>query len=164
MVDVKEDPFEFLAADEDDVVPFSEPKPAPKLAQLADVGVEHVGHARITLKGGGGFDVPWIPLEFGTIDEAHAALTNPDTQRKLAELMDVVAKANALFINKVNSVSPPKSSPSGGAPARPGQEAPAGTPEAPGPGWTYKSGTGKNGKPWKAWMPPRGSDESPVWL
>lgn len=156
------DVFADIPADEDDLVPFSDP-PAKKAVELPDLTVGEGGKADITLKGGAGYDVPWIPLGFPSIDAAHAALTDPETQRKLAELMDVVAKANALFNSKVAAVQPPKGN-KGGAPARPGAEAPAGTPEAPGPGWTYKTGVGKNGKTWKAWMPPRGSDESPVWL
>jgi hypothetical protein len=162
------DPFADVPADDTDPAPFEEPAPkkaAPKKA-AATVTVSEGGRADITLKGGAGFDVPWIPLGFGSIAEAHASLTNPETQKQLAELFDVVAKANALFAAKVAAVAPSKpSGGSGGAPARPGQEAPAGTPEAPGPDWTYKTGVNsKTGKTWKAWMPPRGSDAQPVWL
>jgi len=46
----------------------------------------------------------------------------------------------------------------GGAPAA--SDRPAGV----GAGWTLREGTGKNGKPWKGWFPPRGSTEKPVWV
>lgn len=164
------DPFEAIADDTAEGVPFEEPaapkKAAPKKAAAAAVSVSEGGKADITLKGGAGFDVPWIPLGYGSIAEAHASLTNPETQKQLAELFEVVAKANALFAAKVAALAPAKpAGGSGGAPARPGAEAPAGTPEAPGPDWTYKTGVSPNtGKTWKAWMPPRGSDAKPVWL
>lgn len=162
------DPFaESVPADDTFAEPPAEaPKKAPAKKAAAPVAPVTVGggKADITLKGGAGFDVPWIPLGYSSVAEAHADLTNPETQRQLAELFDVVAKANALFASKVAAAAPAKADTRGGAPARPGNEPPAGTPEAPGPDWTFKTGIGKNGKTWKAWMPPRGSDAQPVWL
>jgi hypothetical protein len=160
------DPFENAPLDADEPTPFEEPAPKPaRKPKTNSVAVDGTSKAKVTLKGGPGYDVPWIPLVYGSIDEAHADLTNPETKRKLAELFEVVAKANTLFAKKVSEFSPQKPKTVGGAPTRPGQEAPAGTPEPPGPDWVYKTGVNaKTGKAWKAWMPPRGSDENPVWL
>lgn len=44
--------------------------------------------------------------------------------------------------------------------APPGPARPDNVPE----GWTYKEGTSKNNKPYKAWFPPRGVDASPIWV
>lgn len=148
------DVFADIPADEDDLVPFSEPKATPKAVLTSDAE----GKLVVTLKGGAGFDAPWLVYHATSVDDALGLFTDPG---KLANLMEKVQSASKFFVG-LNPAKPKANS--GGAPARPGNEAPAGTPEAPGPGWTYKTGVGKNGKTWKAWMPPRGSDESPVWL
>lgn len=153
------DPFaEIEATSDDDVVPFSEPpkKAAPKKAAAKPAGDE--GKLVVTLKGGAGFDAPWLVYHATSLDDALDLFGDPG---KLANLMERVQSAGKFF----TGLAPKSSAPaSGGAPARPGNEPPAGTPAAPGPDWTYKAGVGKNGKTWKAWMPPRGSDASPVWL
>lgn len=46
------------------------------------------------------------------------------------------------------------------APAQSGPSRPANVPD----GWTYKEGTNKNGKPYKAWFPPRGVEATPIWV
>lgn len=157
MANVKEDPFSDIPVTEDDVVPFA-PSDKPTLAPVVAGDAE--GKLTVTLKGGAGFDAPWIVYHAATVDDALGLFTDPG---KLANLMERVQAAGKFF----TGLAPAKegrSTGSGGAPARPGAEAPAGTQAAPGPDWTYKTGQGKNGKPWKAWMPPRGSDASPVWL
>lgn len=138
----------------DDAVPFtdSEKPAAPAVTQDSE------GKLVVTLKGGAGFDAPWLVYHATSVDDALALFADPG---KLANLMERVQKAGAFF----TGLAPAKAAQSGGgAPARPGSEPPAGVPAAPGPDWTYKTGVGKNGKTWKAWMPPRGSDEKPVWL
>jgi hypothetical protein len=156
------DPFEDATVDDTDVAPFEAPAPkkaAPKKAAVkADPDSE--GKLTVTLKGGAGFDAPWIVVHAGSVDDALEVFQADAT--KLASLMDRVQAAGKYFVG----LAPAKpASGSGGAPARPGAEAPAGTPTAPGPDWTYKSGVNaKTGKTWKAWMPPRGSDDPPVWL
>lgn len=157
------DPFDAIA---DDSVgePFEDTPPAVKKAAPKKVAVkadpEGEGKLTVTLKGGAGFDAPWIVVHAANVDDA-LDLFQGDAS-KLASLMDRVQSAGKHF----TGLAPAKpAGGSGGAPARPGAEAPAGTPEAPGPDWTFKTGVNANtGKTWKAWMPPRGSDAKPVWL
>ncbi len=155
------DPFADVVADTDAPEPFTEApakKAAPKKVTPKAEVVAGEGKVTITLKGGAGFDAPWIVVHAADIPDAYLQLSG-DNAALLVELMEKVKKAGAHF-----SGGSAKSGSSGGAPARPGNEAPEGTAEAPGPDWTYKTGVGKNGKTWKAWMPPRGSSENPVWL
>lgn len=112
-----------------------------------------------TFKGGVGFDAPWVVTRARTIDEADALL-----DKKLADYFAKVQRVSAKFIELGGGA---KSAPaSAAAPAR--TQPPSGSPEAPGPDWVYKSGvtkSGKNqGKTWQAWMPPRGSNEDPVFF
>jgi hypothetical protein len=156
------DPFNDVPVDEDAVEPFSdEPakKPAAKKAAAKKEPASDREGVTVTLKGGAGFDSPWIVIHASDIQDAYDQVSG-DNASILAKLMDRVRHAASHF----TSLGGATTGPSGGAPARPGNEAPAGTAEAPGPDWTYKTGVGKNGKTWKAWMPPRGSSESPVWL
>lgn len=106
----------------------------------------------VTLKGGAGFDAPWVVVHADDLQEAHEVLTDP-----LLDLVQGAAQKAAESFRGLNTAAP------AAAPARPG--APTPPPGAPGPDWTYKEGVGKTGKPWKAWMPPRDQPGlSPVWL
>jgi len=155
---INTDPFADVTADADDVVPFTEPVKKAPAKKESKVSVDTEGKLTVTLKGGPGFDAPWIVIHASDVDGALDLFGDP---AKLATLMERVQSAGKFF----TGLAPAKAAPTGGgAPARPGAEAPAGVPAAPGPDWTYKTGVGKNGKTWKAWMPPRGSDASPVWL
>lgn len=153
------DPFADVPAD-DSPEPFTEePKKAPAKKVAAKKPAEQPGRegVTVTLKGGAGFDAPWIVIHAQDIGDAYEQLSG-DFAAVLVELMDKVKKAGSYF------AAGSKQGASGGAPARPGNEAPPGTPAAPGPEWQYKTGVSKAGKTWKGWFPPRGSDESPVWL
>ncbi|AOQ27976.1 ribonucleoside reductase class II [Mycobacterium phage Mundrea] len=156
-----------------DAPPPEAPKKAPakkaaaKKAAPAVVEVGSDGKHVVTLKGGAGFDAPWYVIHASGLDEVEELFAGEDAAR-LAAVMERIQTAAKHFV----SLGPAKAAGGNGggggggrsnAP-RGAQEPPAGTPPAPGPDWTYKSGTGKNGKPWSAWMPPRGSDEKPVWL
>ncbi|QHB38079.1 ribonucleoside reductase class II [Mycobacterium phage Noelle] len=155
-----------------DAPPPEAPKKAPakkaaaKAAPAKAAAASGEGKVVLTFKGGSGFDAPWIVIHAEDLDDALAQVTNQgDT---LGALMTRVQNAGQHFAGMAPAKSGGGNSGGGGggrsnAP-RGAQEPPAGTPPAPGPDWTYKSGTGKNGKPWSAWMPPRGSDEKPVWL
>jgi len=153
------DPFENAPVDAADE-PFEQPAapkkvPAKKAAAVTPTGE---GKLTLTLKGGAGFDSPWIVIHAADVDDALDQVSG-DNAAKLAKLMDETRKAANHFAGS----APAK--PAAGRPApQSAGEAPAGTPEPPGPDWVYKTGVGKNGKTWKAWMPPRGSSESPVWL
>lgn len=156
------DPFNDVPVDLDSPEPFTEETPkkaAPKKAAPKKESSGDREGVTVTLKGGAGFDAPWIVIHAGDIHDAYEQVSG-DNASVLAKLMDRVRNAASHFTSLGGAVT----SSGGGAPARPGNEAPAGVAEAPGPDWTYKTGVGKNGKTWKAWMPPRGSSDQPVWL
>lgn len=146
-----------------DDLPEDEPKKAPvrkPAAKAAVVGSDD-GKVVLTIKGGSGFDAPWIVIHANDIEDAHSHL-HGDNATLLVEVMEALQKASVKFVElgggKKATVAP------GGAPSG-ANEAPPGVSPAPGPDWQYKTGVnGKTGKTWRAWMPPRGSDASPVWL
>lgn len=142
-------------------VPFEEPaapvkKAAPKKAAPKQPS-DREG-VTVTLKGGSGFDAPWIVIHASDLEDAYDQVSGENASL-LAKLMEKTAAAGKHFSGFGGGKDAPRSAPQAAA------EAPAGTPEAPGPDWVYKTGVNaKTGKPWKAWMPPRGSDAKPVWL
>lgn len=141
--------------------PPAKKAPAKKVAPKKESTISNNSEGKVvlTLKGGAGFDAPWIVVHADDLEDLHRQVT--DEAALLASVMGQAQKAAKHFAG----LSPSKPGNGGGAPARPGSEPPAGTPEPPGPGWTYKTGVNaKTGKTWKAWMPPRDSDEKPVWL
>jgi hypothetical protein len=155
------DPFAEFS--ETETVKKAAPKKAPVKVEPGEDGGTRVGG---TVKGGSGFDVPWLTPSWPTWKAAAEDLADPETQEHMRFVADQLARFSAYFQKKVTEYAPEKAA---GTPARsaPAQatEAPAGTPPAPGPDWTYKTGVNsKTGKTWKAWMPPRGSDAQPVWL
>lgn len=107
----------------------------------------------VTLKGGSGYDAPWVVVHADTPDEAMSIL-HPE---EIKPLLEAAQEAGKFFASKG---SPAKSG--GGKPAAASQ-APGGQ-EAP-EGYVFKSGMGKTGKPWKAYMPiDRNSGLDPIWL
>ena len=172
------DPFASAPADDEaqaptltvvDDTPFAEPpaeaakkapakKVAPKITTTKENQLSE-GKITVTLKGGPGFDSPWIVIHATDAEDALGVFN--EGASTLAALMEKVQNAGRFF----TGLAPAKAAGGAGAPARPGAEAPAGVAAAPGPDWTYKTGVNaKTGKTWKAWMPPRGSDDAPVWL
>lgn len=110
----------------------------------------------VTLKGGAGYDAPWIVIHADTIPEAQAQVSDS----ALADLMKQTKKVAEFFVG-------PKQQ--GGRPLQPGQPAgsvqPSGAQPTPPEGYVYKSGVGKNGKPWYAFMGANRSDNlDPIWL
>lgn len=106
----------------------------------------------VTLKGGSGYDAPWIVLRAGTVEEMNTVLNT-----ELSALMERVSKAGQHFAG----LAPAKAS---GASTAARREEPSDIPgshlaQKPGDGWEYKTAV-KNGKPWWGWFPPRGSDPS----
>ncbi|QIS16445.1 hypothetical protein [Nocardia arthritidis] len=111
----------------------------------------------VTLKGGPGYEAPWIVHHADSIEEAEALVKGS------VELM----RMTQLAAQKFAEYAPSSNKPSGNGQAqRPARQAPPdGAPEAPGPDWVYKTGISKkNGKTWQAWMPPQGSNDSPVFF
>lgn len=112
-----------------------------------------------TLKGGSGFDAPWIVVHTDDAAEAVAVIRGED----FAELI----KATKEVSDKFNGGQKPAQQRQA-APRTQGMPAGANEPRPSDPpmpeGWTYKTGVNKNGKPYRAYFPPRGSNESPQWL
>lgn len=111
-----------------------------------------------TLKGGSGFDAPWTVIHADNAADALEVLNDP----QLEELLNRTQKVGQFFANQGKPSGKANGGSGNGKPAG-AEQAPAGSPECP-PGWTFKSGVSKKGKAWKAYMPPRDSDESPIWL
>lgn len=96
-----------------------------------------------TLKGGAGFDAPWIVIHSDSVGEALEVLNNEN----IGDLMDAAQKAAAKFNNGKPAPAPRRGGgkPAGATQAPNGQEPPE--------GYTFKSGVSKNGRAWKAFMP-----------
>lgn len=149
--------------------PWASPPPEatkPAAAAPRPVVAQSEGKIVLTFKGGSGFEAPWIVIHAQNIDEA-ADYLSPESGPKLLDLMTRVQNAGQHFAG----LAPAGSKSSGGgnrggsrsnAPQG-AKEPPAGTPPAPDSSYEYKSGS-KNGKPWHAWMPPKGSGKDVVWL
>lgn len=108
----------------------------------------------VTLKGGSGYDAPWIVVH---ADDAQDALNtlNDESMKDLVSLTQKVGESFA-GLKKGGAVS------QGGKPAAAAQ-APNG--QEPPEGYVFKSGIGKTGKPWKAFMPiDRNSGLEVIWL
>lgn len=111
-----------------------------------------------TYKGGTGFDAPWIVIHSDTLEDALEQAKNP----VLKELMEATQAGGQHFAGMG------KSAPAAGGNDRSGQPqasqtAPAGSPDCP-PGWEYKSGISKAGKPYKGYFPPRGDESKPIFF
>lgn len=109
------------------------------------------GKISITLKGGKGYDAPWIVVSGDTVAEVERSMLELGESR-LIELTKLGSEA------LVGAVGVGGAAQGGGTPVE--ADRPAGV----GADWTLREGTGKNGKPWKGWFPPRGSTERPVWV
>lgn len=116
--------------------------------------VEGPSQAKIvtTLKGGTGYDAPWIVIHADTPQEA-IDLLNDKVMKELIEKTRVVAD----FFSQSEPAKKPAGKPAGAS------QPPEGSPACP-PGWTYRTGVSKAGKPYQAYFPPKGSQESPIWL
>lgn len=127
--------------------------PAPRPAGPSE------GKLVVTLKGGSGFDAPWIVIH---ADDAADALSQFDDT--LAALMGKAQQAASHFTGlrpaSPNSGSSPRivsGQPQGSI------DAPAWAPPKPYDDFVYKTGvSAKNGKVWHAWMPPQKGDARPA--
>lgn len=152
-------PFEAAPAP---VAEAPEPAPAPVATAPAGAPVVVPSDADkivVTLKGGAGFEAPWIVIHASSIAEADSLLSGD-----MANLMTKVSNAAAHFSGG--------QAPAGGAPAAaPTSAPPAGAqaPERPADvpaDFVYRTGVSKKtGKAWKAWMPPtKGDPRSAIWV
>ena len=137
--------------------------PVPEAAPSAYQGQANDGKFVITLKGGSGFDAPWFVAHLDTLADVEAALNDP-TLKRILDKLQVIAPIFAAASKSVGGA--------GSAPRRPAPQGattpPAGAPAAPGPDWTYRSGTVKSGpkqgQVWHGWMPPQGSNDKPLFF
>jgi hypothetical protein len=146
------DPFASAPAEAQEVpvaaaeAPVSTPS-RPAVATAAE------GKITVTLKGGSGFDSPWIVIHAADAADALSQFDGP-----LAELMEKVQKAGTHFsglkpASASGNAAPSRSAPQGAT------EAPAWAPPKPFDDFVYKTGvSAKNGKVWHAWMPPEKGD------
>ena len=138
---------------------------APVTAPAANPNPFKIG---LTLKAGAGYDAEWItPTIYGaTADEVAQRTVELINALKQHGVIELTSKAAAYTREQHQG----------------GQNAPAGKPsfrngrvqyeQSSGPerpdnvpaDYTYREGTGKNGKPYKGWFPPRGSNGSPIWI
>ena len=110
----------------------------------------------VTLKGGAGFNDPWIVVHAADAQDALATLSD-ESMKELVELTTKVGKKFSESGAPARSAAPAGGKPAGATQAPNGQEPPE--------GYVFKSGMGKNGKPWKAFMPiDRNSGLDPIWL
>lgn len=93
-------------------------QPAARKASVEDSN----GKIVVTLKGGKGYEAPWVVLHCDTVAEANDALSD----EALVELLDKASKAGAYFARKGASAAPAQAS---AAPAA--QNSPYGAPQRP---------------------------------
>lgn len=109
------------------------------------------GKVSVTLKGGKGYDAPWIVISGDSVADVEQSMLELGESR----LIELAKLGSEALIGAVGAGAAVRG---GGAPDA--SDRPAGV----GADWTLREGTGKNGKPWKGWFPPRGSTEKPVWV
>ena len=112
-----------------------------------------------TLKGGSGFDAPWIVIHADDVAEAVAVLRGDNIEELLKATKEVSDKFNGGQAPAQQRQAAPRTQ---GMPAGANEPRPSDPPMPE--GWTYKAGVNKNGKAYRAYFPPRGSQESPQWL
>lgn len=111
----------------------------------------------LTFKGGAGYDAPWVVVHANNPSEANAIVLDEEFKTLLETVQRVGGAFGGMAPNK-----PAPAAQNNGQPAGANQ-APGG--ETPPPGYVFKSGMGKNGKPWKAFMPiDRNSGLEVQWL
>lgn len=140
------DPF----ANTDNTATTTEPTKAGTIPSSADSKVV------VTMKGGAGFEQPWIVVHADDAADARATIEGPEMEA----LIEAVRGTATKFSGSAPAAAPAKTS--NGQPTA-SQQAPNG--QTPPPGYMFKSGMGKNGKPWSAFMPiDRNSGLDPIWL
>lgn len=109
---------------------------------------------KITLKGGSGYDAPWLTHEFRSVDEADEILNGPDGV-KLAEVLAKVQAVAKFFVAKNEIPKTGSQARSAGSASAGATDAPAWMGSAPscphGPKKYVTKVSAKTGKPWHAW-------------
>lgn len=137
--------------------PWSEETPVEDTKKDKPVAVESDGKVVLTFKGGSGYDAPWIVIHANGLQEAHDFVTG-DNASTLNEVMGRVQAAGRHFASL--GAGKPAAAGGGGVGRAPqgAQDAPDWAPDKPFDDFVYKTGIGKNGKTWHAWMPPQKGD------
>lgn len=114
------------------------------------VSTEAEGKMTVTLKGGAGFDAPWIVIHAADAADALAQMQDA----KLKELMDVVKRAGSHFSGGQGNAGRPAAQQSSKPPQ---QQAPSGdAPKCEHGEMVFRSGVSqKTGKTWKAHFCPQ---------
>lgn len=158
------DPFATEATTADEAqqeTPETKPEPKKKSTstkkkkETATVAENTEGKIVVTLKGGKGYEAPWIVIHANDVQEANDHLNDEN----LAELIKQTKKVAEFFNGGANTqaANAPKGQPQASTQAPNGQQPPE--------GYVFKSGVGKNGRAWKAFMPAdRNSGLEPIWL
>lgn len=140
------DPFAAVNDEPQNAPAETTPTPEPTPKENRPMAVSDQSKLTLTLKGGAGFDSPWIVIHADGPGEALNILND----ESLKSLMEVSQNAAKHFVSK-NQI--------GAAPAQANNGQPAGATQAPNgetppPGYVFKSGfSNKTNKPWKAFMP-----------
>lgn len=109
----------------------------------------------VTLKGGKGYEAPWIVVHADTADDAKNQLKSAE----MKELIEVTKDVSTAF-NGGESAPAQQT-----RPLQQGQPSGSATTPTPPEGYVYKTGIGKNGRPWYAFMGANRSDNlDPIWL
>lgn len=109
----------------------------------------------VTLKGGAGYDAPWVVVHAANATDALETLNDED----LKTVLERAKKIGAFFAGGAPAQAPASNGQPAGAAQAPGGQTP---PE----GYVFKSGVSKkNGRPWQAFMPiDRNSGLETIWL
>jgi hypothetical protein len=142
------DPFE---GKDDNVTPITKSKTAVEAEADDGTGIS------ITLKGGPGFEVPWVVARYPNVEAAFEDLTDEVVQEQLKGLFDAVADASAMLITKVSAKAPAKPAGQAGGGSRPqtASASPSGeTRDCRHGQMTWKSGVSKKGNTYAGWFCP----------
>lgn len=144
------DPFAGLQADNNNTDTVS------KKENNMDIVSEDQNKITVTLKGGAGYDAPWVVVHAANATDALETLNDED----LKTVLERAKKIGAFFAGGSAGAQAPASNgqPAGAAQAPGGQTPPE--------GYVFKSGVSKkNGRPWQAFMPiDRNSGLETIWL
>lgn len=145
--------------------PFAPPAPAeapstttPTSKETRMSDTQSNSKLTVTLKGGSGFDAPWIVLHGDTASE----LLDQLNDSVLGDLIERTQTVGQHFASKGKSAPAATGGGRQGQPAG-SQTPPAGAPDCPA-GWTYKEGVSKAGKAYKGFFPPRGDESKPIFF
>lgn len=110
----------------------------------------------VTLKGGSGYDAPWIVIHADTVEQATDILKDEAAK----DLIDQTKKVAGYF-----SAGSGKSSGGKQSKGKPYAASQAPNGQTPPEGYVFKSGVSQKGKPWQAFMPiEKNSGLEVIWL